>query len=533
MVQGSLVQALRTALEEVGVDAPVNIELARPQHATHGDWSSNVALVCAKPAGRNPRELAAELVHRVSVEPPTHVERVEVAGPGFVNFFLADSWLHEVLTATVAAGTDDLGRHDFGAGTTVNIEFVSANPTGPVHAGHARGAAFGDAVARLMTRCGYSVSREFYINDRGNQMDLFAASMAARAAGQEPPEDGYRGDYVTRWAADMPAEAEVRDWSRTRALQDQTEALAAMGVTYDRWFSEMSLVHSGAMEQTLADLRERGVVYDAEGAVWLRSTDFGDDKDRVLVRSNGEVTYLLPDVAYHRDKLSRADLLVDIWGADHHGYVPRMRAAIEALGEDPSRLEVLITQLVSLERDGVEVKIGKRSGELIELSDVLDELGADATRFTYLLQSIDTRQTVDLALAASRSMDNPVYYVQYAHTRICSLGREVIERGMTRRPLAEADLTVLVHDRELELLRLLHTFDEVVELSCRDRAPHKVTSWLRELASAFHGFYHDCPILRTDVNEEVRQARLWLAEATRVGLVSGLGLLGVSAPEAM
>jgi arginyl-tRNA synthetase len=533
VVQGSLVQALLAALEAVGVTAPATIELARPQHTTHGDWSSNVALVCAKPAGRNPRELAAELVQQVSADPPAHVERVEVAGPGFVNFFLADSWLHDVLAATVSAGTDDFGRHDFGDGRTVNIEFVSANPTGPVHAGHARGAAFGDAVARLMARCGYSVSREFYINDRGNQMELFAASMAARAAGEDPPEDGYRGDYVARWAGDMPADADVREWSRERALRDQTEALAAMGVSYDRWFSEMSLVDSGEMERTLADLRERGVVYASEGAVWLRSTDFGDDKDRVLVRSNGEVTYLLPDVAYHRDKLARSDLLIDVWGADHHGYVPRMRAAIEALGEDPARLEVLITQLVSLERDGVEVKIGKRSGELIELADVLDELGADATRFTYLLQSIDTRQTVDLALAASRSMDNPVYYVQYAHTRICSLGRELAERGMTRRPLAEADLAVLVHDRELELLRLLHSFDDVVALSCRERAPHKVTTWLRDLAGAFHGFYHDCPILRTDVDDDVRQARLWLAEATRVGLVSGLDLLGVSAPEVM
>ena len=307
-----------------------------------------------------------------------------------------------------------------------------------------------------------------------------------------------------------------------------------MGIVFDVWFSERSLIASGAIEQTLADLRDRGVVYDDDGAVWLRSTDFGDDKDRVLVRTNGEYTYLLPDIAYHRDKFARGwNQLIDVWGADHHGYIGRMRAAIVALGHESDEFEPIICQLVKLMRDGEELKISKRTGDIIELRELLDEVGADATRFTYLLQSIDSPQTVELDVIVAKTMDNPVFYVQMAHARLCTLDAVAGERGVVRRPLDGVDLGVLTHERELDVLRLLHAFPDSVELASRERAPHKIANWSRELAAAVHGFYHDCPVLRDDVADDVRQARLWLAESARIGLSVGLGLLGVRAPRSM
>jgi len=528
-----LIPALRDALEALGVPPPEEIQLERPARREHGDFSSNVALVSAKAAGRPPRELAGQLVDRLRAQPPRHVVDVEVAGPGFVNFRLDTAWLHEVVRAVVAAGAS-WGTSDVGAGRRVLVEYVSANPTGPVHAGHARGAVYGDSLARILRAVGHQVDEEFYVNDRGVQMQVFAASLAARAAGEEPPEDGYRGAYITEWAAEMPAEADPLTWGEARALLDQEEVLEALDVRFDDWFSERRMVQTGAIDTTLADLRERGVVDDADGAVWLRSTDFGDDKDRVLVKSDGEVTYLLPDIAYHRDKFARGyDLLIDVWGADHHGYVPRMRAAIEALGHDPAAFEVVITQLVRLERGGQEVRISKRSGDLITLRDLIDEVGADAVRLTYLLQSVDSPQTVDLDLVAAQSVENPVFYVQMANARLLSIDRVAAERGLERRPLDEVDLSVLVHERELEVMRSLEVLGEVVLLAARERAPHKVTTWVRELASAVHGFYHDCPVLSPDTPEPLRQARWWLAVAAGTGLRAGLGLLGTSAPERM
>jgi arginyl-tRNA synthetase len=307
-----------------------------------------------------------------------------------------------------------------------------------------------------------------------------------------------------------------------------------LGVHFDRWFSEREMVGTGAIDATLADLRERGVVDERDGAVWLRTTDFGDDKDRVLVKSDGEFAYLLPDIAYHRDKFARGwDLLVDVWGADHHSHVLRMEAALQALGHDPGDLEVVITQLVRLERDGTEVKISKRSGDLITLEELIDEVGADAVRLTYLLQSVDSPQTVDLDLVVEQSNENPVFYVQMANARLNSIDRVAAERGITRLPLDGADLSVLVHPRELAVLRGLQQLPEVVELAARERAPHKVTTWVRDLAADVHGFYHDCPILHPDTPEDLRQARWWLAESARTGLRVGLSLLGLSAPESL
>ncbi len=532
-MRAELANALRAALEQAGIQPPETIHLEQPARREHGDFSSNVALTSAKAAGRQPRELAQELADRIAAAPPPHVTAVEVAGPGFVNFRLDGTWLHDLIPTVLAAGPD-YGRSDLGAGRRVMVEFVSANPTGPVHAGHARGAAFGDSLARLLEFTGHRVTREFYVNDRGVQMQLFGESLAARRDGKEPPEGGYHGRYVTEWASHMPADADPVQWGRDWALADQRRVLERMNVTFDSWFSEKEMVDTGAIERTLADLRERGVVYEADGAVWLRSTDYGDDKDRVLVKSDGEYTYLLPDIAYHRDKFARGhDLLINVWGADHHGYVPRMKAAVQALGHDPSDLEVVITQLVRLEKDGEEVKISKRSGNLITLEELLDEVGTDAVRLTYLLQSVDSTQTVDLDLIVAQSNENPVFYVQMANARIRSIGRVAAERGIERRPLEEVDLTVLEHERELEVLRQVFVLPDVVELAARERAPHKVTTWVRELAGAVHGFYHDCPVLSPDVPEDLRQARWWLVEAAGTALRVGLDLLGVDAPERM
>ena len=545
-VRDSITDAVRSVLADLGVDPlPTTVQLERPGNPDHGDWSTNVALASAKAAGRNPRELGTQLAECLLAAPPAHVVGVEVAGPGFVNFHLADSWLHEVLADVVAAGVDGWARHDDGVGTRVIVEFVSANPTGPLHAGHGRGACYGDSVARLYDRCGYDVVREFYINDRGLQMQNFAASLAARVAGRDVPEDGYHGQYIVDWAAEMAAEtsdgtgdgpggaADPMEWGYARALASHRSVLESLSIDFDSWFSERSMIASGAIDATLADLQAVGAVYEEGGAVWLRSTDHGDDKDRVLFKSDGEPTYLMPDVAYHRDKFGRADRLVNVFGADHHGYVARMHAAMALLGHDPAELEIAITQLVSLQRDGREVRLSKRTGEMVELAEVVDEVGADAARFTYLLLSVDSPQTFDLDLVASQVNENPVFYVQYAHARIHQIVRRADEEGFGRGALADADLSLLSHPRELQVLRALHELPDIVERACREQAPHQVTTWVRDLASSFHGFYHDCRVLGEGIEPPLTVARLWLVEGARIGLAVALDLLGVGAPTEM
>ncbi|MYG98061.1 MAG: arginine--tRNA ligase [Acidimicrobiaceae bacterium] len=531
-VRDGLRDGLRSALEGAGVDgAPVEIAIERPRDRSHGEWSSNVALAAAKAAGRPPRELAEQIVAHLSAEPPPHVVTVEAAGPGFVNFRLAPSWLHEVLGAVIDAGVDGYARSTEGAGRSVSVEFVSANPTGPLHAGHGRWAAYGDSLCRLLERCGYAVYREFYVNDRGRQIDLFTASLEARSRGAEPADDGYHGEYVAEWAAEMPDTAEVRQWGLERAHRDQAETLAAMNVSFDLYTSESALVARGAMDSVLDELCGREMVYENDGAVWLRTGEFGDSADRVLVKSDSEPTYFLPDIAYHHEKFSRGDLVIDILGADHHGYVPRMRAALAALGHNRESYEALIGQNVTLRRGGVEVRLSKRAGDMVIVSELLDEVGPDVTRLVYLLQSIDTTQTIDIDVVSAQSSENPVYYLQYAHARIHSLGRQAEARGVQRAALDGVDLAVLVHERELDVLRALAGLPDTVAAAMRARAPHQVTTWARELAAAFHRFWHDCPILRDDVGEDLRQARLWLVEATRIGLTVALAILGVSAPE--
>jgi len=535
VIREQLADAVRAVLSTLEVDPPpAEIHLERPARREHGDWSTNVALVTAKQAGWRPRELAAAIVERLSADPPPHVERIEVAGPGFVNFHLADSWLHDVLREVVTRGVDDYARSDLGGGLAVNLEFVSANPTGPLHAGHGRGAAYGDSLGRVMERCGYAVHREYYLNDRGTQMQLFVASLAARKRGESVPEGGYQGDYIREWAAEIPEGADLLEWGEARAVEDHRETLARMNVHFDTWFSERSMVDSGAIVQTLADLHARGAVYEADGATWLRSSAYGDDKDRVLVKRDGEYTYLLPDIAYHRDKFARGfALLIDVWGADHHGYVPRMRAAMQALGHPVEQFEVAITQLVNLVRGGEPVRLSKRAGDIIELRDVLDEVGPDAARLTYLLQSVDSPLTFDFDVVKSQAMENPVFYVQMAYARIRSIKRVAVERGVERAPLEQVELSLLTHARELDVLRSLAELPDTVVQACTDRAPHRITTWVRELAGAFHGFYHDCYVLSDQVPAELTQARLWLVEAAETGLAIGLDLLGVSAPESM
>jgi len=534
VIRDSLVQALGAALEELGVSPrPAEIHLERPKSRDHGEWSSNVALATAKNAGRIPRELAQELADHLEANLPQHVTAVEIAGPGFVNFRLAATWLHEVLKEVVTEGVEGYARLSLGGTTSVNLEYVSANPTGPLHAGGGRWGAFGDSLARMFERCGYTVQREYYVNDRGVQTEKFGASLLARKRGDELPEDGYEGEYVAEWAAVMPEGVDPVVWGRERALGDVREALAAMNVRFDTWASEKALVESGAMERVLEELSNGGWVEERDGATWLRTTEFGDDQDRVLIKSDGEPTYFVPDIAYHQEKFSRGDLVIDILGADHHGYVPRMKAAMQMLGHPGETYEAIIGQNVTLIRDGEEVKISKRAGTMIEVGDLVDEVGPDVARFAYLLQSIDTRQTIDIDVLSRQANDNPVFYVQYAHARIHSVAREAKSRGIDRGELGGVQLARLDHERELELLRSLSALPEVLELALRERAPHKISTWSRDLAAAFHGFYHDCPILRSDVDPVVQQARLWLVEATRIGLAVGLDILGVEAPESM
>ncbi len=534
MIRDQLVDAVEKALEKLGVDPmPSNFVVERPARREHGDWSTNAALVSAKAAGKNPRELGQQLADYLLENRPPHVEAMDIAGPGFVNFKLAPTWLYDVLTEVIEQGEENYARLDLGKGASINVEFVSANPTGPIHAGGGRWGAYGDSVARIFTRCGYAAHKEFYINDRGVQTQLFGQSLVARKNGEEPPENGYMGAYIEEWAAEMPADVDPTAWGKDRSLADAREVLGAMNVEFDTWSSETAVVESGALEVALAQLKEAGHVYEADGATWLRTSDFGDEKDRVLVKSDGQMSYFMPDIAYHLDKFNRGDHIIDILGADHHGYVPRIRAALLALGKPAEAYEAIIGQNVKLMRDGDEVKMSKRAGTMVEIRDLVDEVGPDVARFAYLLQSVDSAQTLDLDLLTAQAAENPVFYVQYANARIHSIAREAKERDIERLPMADVDFTVLTEERELELLRQLSALPEILELACIERAPHKITNWVRELAAAFHGFYRDCPILRSDIPADVQQARLWLAEASRVGLAIGLDLLGVSAPERM
>jgi arginyl-tRNA synthetase len=544
-IRDQLAESVSRALAAVAADTSLDVAvpageilLERPARREHGDWSTNVALVRAKRAGTNPRALAEALVTVLEADPPPHTTAVEIAGPGFVNFRLDDGWLHDALADELTQGEEGYARPDVGHGERVQVEFISANPTGPIHVGNGWWGSYGDALARVLDRAGYRVSREYYVNDTGGQIRRLGESLLARHRGAEVPEGGYQGGYVTELAAvyDGPDDVTAAGrWAAERILGMIRTTLDSVGIVFDEWYSQASIEESGAVDETIALLAAKGLVFEEDGATWFRATELGDSRDRVLRKSNGDATYLAGDLAYHRDKfLVRGfDRVIDVFGADHHGQVASLLAGVEALGVPKGRLEVKLGQMVSLVDGDEAVKMGKRAGNAIPLDALVADIGPDATRILSLMSSLDQATTFDLASVRAQSVENPVFYVQMASARIGGVGRKAAERGVGRAPLADVDLGRLVHERELELIRCLEELPEVVAEAAEDRAPTKVTTWVRRLAGLFHGFYHDCPILAEDVDPDLTQARLWLVEGARIGLAIGLGLLGVSAPEAM
>jgi arginyl-tRNA synthetase len=513
--------------------------LERPPKPELGDYSSNAAMLLAGPLGDSPRSVAERLRGELEADPGLAggLERIEVAGPGFVNFFLADPWYLRALADLLAAG-EDLGPNPTTAPEKVLVEFVSANPTGPIHVGTGRNAAYGDSLVRLLQAVGHEVQREYYVNDAGSQISRFADSIAARMRGEEPPEDGYAGEYVSEIAARLAAEGvdpADRDALEVRGIEEVLAevrtTLERFGVGFDNWFSERSLYGQGEVEAALGELEKRGHTYRHEDALWLRTTDFGDDKDRVLIRSNGEATYLTPDIAYHWDKLQRGfDRLINVLGADHHGYVARIRAAIEALGADPERFEALLMSLVHVVEGGERVQMSKRSGDFVTIDELLDDIGVDATRWFMLWRSHETTVDLDLEVARSQSSENPVYYVQYAHARIASILRKAGEETATE-PAAVPERPALEGSEKVLVKRLLE-FPEEVRAAAARRAPHRICAYSTAVAADFHAFYRDCQVVGAD-GEGVEASRLALCLATKRTIAAALGLLGISAPERM
>jgi arginyl-tRNA synthetase len=548
LFRDAMVRAARSGAVDLDPSDVPEPALERPRLAEHGDWATNVALVLAKAAKAPPRAVAEAMV--AHLEPPDWVAGVEVAGPGFVNVRLDQRWFAGLVRRVLAEG-DTFGAVDLGHGERVNVEFISANPTGPLHVGNARLAPTGDALANLLTVTGHKVEREYYINDAGGQYDRLGASVEAAYLSllgrpAEPPADGYKGDYVADLAVELQAEqgdalagldpaerrARITNWAFRRMLDGIRQTLARLDIEFDVFFFEHTLHESGAVAEAIDDLRERGVVEERDGAVWLQTTRFGDDKDRPLIRSNGAPTYFGADAAYYRDKRRRGfDRLIFLWGADHHGYVPRMRAVVRAFGDPDDTAEFHISQLVSLVRAGQPARMSKRAGEIATVDDLLDEVGRDAFRYTMLRFALDTPIEFDVEAVTRQSMDNPVYYVQYAHARISSVLRQGRETGFTPLPVEEADLGLLRHPMEAALLRRLAGFEELVLVAASQRAPHRLTRYAEDLAAAFHRFYAECRVLSDD--HALSSARWWLVNATRQVLANTLGLIGVDAPERM
>lgn len=545
-----MTEVIRAALARVaaGLGAPgAEFVLERPREAGHGDLATNLALVLARSRKTPPRKVAEEIVAGLGL-PETVVARVEVAGPGFINFWLAEDQLAAALATIIRAGAS-YGRSDFGRGVRVNVEFVSANPTGPLHVGHGRGAAIGDAIASLLEWTGHTVVREFYINDAGVQIDRLVESLWARMLQQrgrpaEVPEGGYHGEYLVEAAAraieELGPELLEAGFDRARqplrtfilALQraEQDELLRDFGVRFDTMSSEQALYDDGRVAATLEELAARGLTYERDGALWLRTEAHGDDKDRVLRKSDGTLTYLVPDLAYHRDKHERGfDRVIDVWGADHHGYIPRMRAALRALGYPDEFFEVAMVQLVKVVRGGEEVRMSKRAGDYVTLRDLLDWVGVDAARYFFLMRRSEAPFVFDVDLARKQTDENPVFYVQMAHARMSGIfrvgGRPIESTGDT------AALDSLPAEEDTALLKLLTRFPDVVAGAARAREPHRITAYLEELAQATHAWYHRCRVLGEPA--PIEAARLVLARAARQVLGNGLRLLGLSAPDRM
>lgn len=580
-------QLLCNALERIVAEGilPEDIKrepiIERARDSQHGDFASNIAMVLAKAARTKPRDLAEKIV--AALPESTEVSKVEIAGPGFINFYLSPDAYHGLIPKILSAG-HAYGRSDKGAGKRVQVEFVSANPTGPLHVGHGRGAAYGAVVADLLEAIGYDVHREYYVNDAGRQMDILGTSVWLRyleLCDEEItfPLNGYKGDYIWDIAAtlhresgdqyrhsvdevfagvpaDEPAGGDkeahidglianakrvlgdnryrfVFELGLNTILDDIRDDLELFGVKYDEWYSERTLMESGAVNKAVERLRAAGHVYEKEGALWFRATDFGDEKDRVVERDNGQTTYFASDIAYHIDKLERGfDRVIDVWGADHHGYVPRVKAALEALDSDPSKLDVLLVQFANLYRAGEKVQMSTRSGSFVTLRELRKEVGADAARFFYVMRKCEQHLDFDLDLAKSQSSDNPVYYVQYAHARVCSVLRQASDKKISVDISDGTDnLERLTEDHELQLLKSLSRYPEVVELAALNQEPHQLSHYLRDLANDFHAYYNAHQFLVDD--EGLRDARIKLILVVRQTLRNGLNLLGVSAPESM
>lgn len=559
----------------------VDIQVERTRDKRHGDFAANTAMLLAKPARRKPRELAEALLAVIPEHPG--INRLEIAGPGFINVFISADAASQAVRDALAAGSA-YGRGQLGAGHKLIVEFVSANPTGPLHVGHGRGAAFGGALCNLLSETGYSVHREYYVNDAGRQMDILAASIWLRyleLVGETVrfPDNGYQGDYVRDIAAalkedegdrlrhpanavqaDLPADAsqggdkethidqlvlrartllgetgyrQVFDRALNTVLSDIRDDLAGFGVTYDEWFSERSLTESGAVDQALEQLQSAGYLYPEDGAIWFRSSEFGDEKDRVVRRENGAITYFASDIAYHLNKLDRGyEGAIDIWGADHHGYVPRVKAALTASGAEASRLDVRLVQFAILYRGSERMQMSTRSGQFVTLRELREDVGSDAARFFYVMRKPEQHLDFDLELAKSQSADNPVYYIQYAHARICSVMRQLEDKGMAwDSDNGERHLALLTESHEQDLVTAIGQYPELLENAARAREPHQVAHYLRELANGLHTYYNAHQFLVDDTN--LRDARLSLIMAARQVIRNGLHLLGVSAPEAM
>jgi arginyl-tRNA synthetase len=520
-----------------------------PRDKSHGDLATNAAMQLTKIAKRNPRQIAEAIIANLNGASAS-IETAEIAGPGFINFRLNKNYLYPVVGDVLTSG-DNYGRVQDNAGKRIEVEFVSANPTGSLHLGHARGAAVGDALCNVLDFAGYEVTREYYINDAGNQVANLAYSIEARykqALGQDAamPEDGYHGADIVGFAEELAKQegdrllslpdderfAYFRQYGLERELDKIKRDLGRFRVSFDLWYSETSLYEQGLVEQGLDALRATGHVYEEEGATWLNTTQFGDDKNRVLVKNDGSYTYLTPDIAYHRVKYGRGyDQLINIWGADHHGYIPRMKAAMEALGNDPDKLTVLIAQMVSLFQNGEKVKMSKRTGKAVTMEDLMDEVGVDAIRYFFTMRSMDSHLDFDMDLAVSTSNENPVFYVQYAHARICSIFRQAEEQGVTMRALSDIDLSRLSTEQEYDLLRKLGELPQEVSDAAAQYAPHRVIRYVYELASQFHSYYRAERVMTED--PEQTQARLALLAATRIVIANVLRLVGVTAPERM
>jgi arginyl-tRNA synthetase len=579
IIQQALDQLKSEALLPSDLDIVAMVE--RTRDSAHGDFASNVSMVLCKQAKSNPRDLAGKIIATLPDSPL--IDKVEIAGPGFINFYLAASVGFQVVSQILQQG-DAFGRSDAGCGKKVQVEFVSANPTGPLHVGHGRGAAIGATVANLLQAIGFDVHSEYYVNDAGRQMDILATSVWLRyleLAGEELPfpANGYKGDYVWDIAAalhrehgdeyrhpeatvfeavcaDEPAggdkEAHIdalilkakillgsNDYeivfqrALTIILDDIRDDLEKFGITYQSWFSERSLVESGAVSRAIEQLQQGGHIYEKDGALWFRSSDFGDEKDRVVVRDNGQSTYFASDIAYHMEKFERGfERVIDVWGADHHGYVPRIKGSLQALGRDPEHLEVILVQFANLYRGGEKVQMSTRSGEFVTIRQLRKEVGRDAARFFYVMRKAEQHLDFDLQLAKSQSSDNPVYYVQYAHARICAVLRQAQEKQLDVTPTeGDKNLELLTTSHEQTLLTTLSRYPEVVHAAAMKHEPHQLCHYLRDLSNDFHTYYNAQPFLVDD--NALRDARIKLIVSTRQVLKNGLVLLGVSSPESM